>query len=128
MQSNYVDHRTTLQKNRSNSCIDSFKNYVKINNDEDQFGKIKLEINFKKGSKILIRCVNIYRKNLINILEKFKNSGFEIKLAQQNEDGNAISNVAPQMINSNHPEYQTNTVGFMRNSYQSSYNQKFNMK
>ena len=127
MQSSYIDHRTPIQKNRGNTNIDLFKNYVKINNEEDQFGKVQLELNYKKDNKILIRTVNLYRKNLNNILHKLKISGFEIKLTQENDDKN-INNIAPKLINNNHPEYQSNTIGFMRNSYQSSYNQKFNMR
>ena len=127
MQTSYVDHRTSIQKNRSNTNIDSFKNYVKIFNEEDQFGKIKLEINFKKDNKILIRCLNLYRKNLTHSLEKLKLSGFDIMLAKDTVDNNHI-NVTPKLQNTNHPEYQKSTLGFMRNSYQSSYNQKFNMK
>lgn len=127
MQTSYVDHRTSIQKNRSNTNIDSFKNYVKIFNEEDQFGKIKLEINFKKDNKILIRCLNLYRKNLTHSLEKLKLSGFDIMLAKDTVDNNHI-NVTPKLQNTNHPEYQNSTIGFMRNSYQSSYNQKFNMK
>ena len=127
MQTSYVDHRTSIQKNRSNTNIDSFKNYVKIFNEEDQFGKIKLEINFKKDNKILIRCLNLYRKNLTHSLEKLKLSGFDIMLAKDTVDNNHI-NVTPKLENTNHPEYQNSTIGFMRNSYQSSYNQKFNMK
>ena len=62
-----------------------------------------------------------------NILHKLKISGFDIKLTQENDDKN-INNIAPKLIDNNHPEYQSNTIGFMRNSYQSSYNQKFNMR
>ena len=40
MQHSYIDHRTKIQKNRSNTNKTNFINFVKVNNEEDQFGKI----------------------------------------------------------------------------------------
>ena len=125
MQGSYIDHRTSIQKNRSNTNIDNFKNYIKIFNEEDQFGKIQIEINFKKDNKILIRNVSLYRKNLIPNLDKFKSKGFDIQLANESDGQNTLS---PSVVTNNHPEYSINNNGFMRNSYQTSFNQKFNMK
>lgn len=122
MQSSYIDHRTTTQKNRSNTTLDSFKNYVKIFNDEDPLGKVKLEINFKQNNKILIRNVSIYRKNLTKNLDKLKSSGFDIQLTQNKLDDDIVT---PVLMTNNHPEYLPQNSGFMRNSYQSSFNQKF---
>ena len=51
----------------------------------------------------------------------FKQGGFEIRLAQSNSD----ENITPTIITNNHPEYRNNNE-FMRNSFQVSFNQKFN--
>tara|TARA_B110000977_G_C11019069_1_gene470563 strand:+ start:414 stop:791 length:378 start_codon:yes stop_codon:yes gene_type:complete len=122
MQSSYIDHRTPTQKNRSNTNIDTFKNYVKIFNDEDPLGKVKLEINFKNNGKILIRNASIYRKNLTLNLNKLKLYGFDIQLTENKVDDDIIT---PVMITNNHPEYLPQNSEFMRNTYQSSFNQKF---
>jgi len=121
MQHSYIDHRTNLQKNRSNTNKTNFTNFVKVNNEEDQFGKVSLEANFLKDSKILIRNLSIEKKNLNNVLSKFKHGGFEIRLSQSNSD----ENITPTVITNNHPEYRNNNE-FMRNSFQVSFNQKFN--
>ena len=121
MQHSYIDHRTNLQKNRSNTNKSNFVNFVKVNNEEDHYGKVSIEANFLKDGKILIRSFSINKLNLGNILTKFKNNGFEVRLSKSIDD----TIIAPSIITNNHPEYKNNN-NFLRNSFQLSFNQKFN--
>ena len=126
MQYNYVDHRTSNSK-RSNIDVDKFTNFIKVSNEEDQYGKINIEIQFKKKNRIMIRNIHILRENLKLILDKFKNAKFNIYQSGLNSTNN-YENITPQVINSKHPEYMKNTGNFLRDAYDTSFSEKFKKK
>ena len=126
MQYNYVDHRISNSK-RSNIDVDKFTNFIKVSNEEDQYGKINIEIQFKKNGRIMIRNINIFRENLKLILDKFKNAKFNVYQSGFNSTDN-YQNITPQLINSKHPEYIKNTGNFLRDAYDTSFSEKFKKK
>lgn len=115
--------RLTNYKDQINIPKKNFKNKVKINLDEDHEGKILLEVSFIKDGSIFNKHLRIFKTNLMFILDKFKQNGF---LIMQNKSESNISNLNNVVGNLSHPEYRNNnSVGFLRNSYNNSFNQKF---
>lgn len=79
---------------------------------------IELEINFIKNNSIFIRKISIYRKNLINILNKLKNNNFKIIMKNDNDNYNKPLNYSLDNYSSN--------INFQDDLIRKSYNQSFN--
>ena len=116
--------RLTNFKDKINLPKKNFKNIVKIDFEEDMEGKILLEVAFIKDNNIYNKNLKIYKKNLSIVLDKFKNNNFIIARTDtiQNMEISNLNNIT----NNRHPEYKNeNLANFIRNSYKTSFNQKF---